>query len=47
MQNVLPPLSVSISPLDAMYIEVFPQFRLPDIKIAISDKEPDVDGSRI
>jgi hypothetical protein len=39
MQNVLPALSVFISPLDAMYIEVFPQFRLPDIKIASSDEE--------
>lgn len=38
MQNVLPPLSIFISPLDAMYIEVFPQFRLPDIKIASSDE---------
>lgn len=47
MQNVLPPLSVFISPLDAMYIEVFLQFRLPDIKIASSDKEPHVDGSRM
>lgn len=32
-------LSVFISPLDALYIEVFPQFRLPDIKIASSDEE--------
>jgi hypothetical protein len=39
MQNVLPSLSVFISRLDAMYIEVFPQFRLPYIKIASSDEE--------